>query len=246
MKATIQESGIKNVIIIGDKGFYCKDNLKLLEEEGLQYILPLKRNSNLIDYRILKEGAKKGFEGYFKFKKRFIWYYRCRSYPPVWVFVDDTLKAEEEQDYLGRIETHPELGYTIENFHRKIHTFGTIALITNLEGLPASKVFEYFKSRVAIEQMIDTFKNTLNADRTYMRSDYSMEGWMFINYLSLVYYYKIYQRLIEKDLLGEYSPLDVLLYLSKYRRVRVSTRWVDLEISKQTRKLIEILGLHIT
>jgi hypothetical protein len=79
-----------------------------------------------------------------------------------------------------------------------------------------------------------------------MRDDYSMEGWMFINYLSIVYYYKIYQRLMEKGLLSEYSPLDVLLYLSKHRRVKVSTYWIDLEIPKQTKKLIEILEGHIT
>jgi len=247
LKATILESGIKDVIIIGDKGFYSKDNIRLLAKENLQYILPLKRNSNLIDYRILKKGTKKDFKGYFRFKKRFIWYYRCgKEGLPVWVFVDHSLKTEEEQDYLGRIETHPEEGYTIEKFHQKEHAFGTIALITNLKKLPAPKIFEYFKSRVGIEQMFDTFKNTLQADRSYMRSDYSFEGWMFINYLSLVYYYKIYQRLVEKELLSGYSPADVLLYLSKYRKVKVSTHWIDLEIPKQTRKLIEALNLHIT
>lgn len=157
-----------------------------------------------------------------------------------------SLKTEEEQDYLGRIETHPEEGYTIKNFHQKEHTFGTIALITNLKELPASKIFQYFKSRVEIEQMFDTFKNTLQSDKSYMRSDYSLEGWMFINYLSLVYYYKIYKKLIEKDLLSRYSCSDVLLYLSKYRRVKISTHWIDLEIPKQTKKLIEDLGLHIT
>jgi len=69
---------------------------------------------------------------------------------------------------------------------------------------------------------------------------------MFINYLSLVYYYKIYHQLIEKNLLKEYSPLDLLLILSKYRKVKISTHWIDLEIPKQTKKLIEVLGLHIT
>ncbi|MCL6501000.1 MAG: transposase [Candidatus Pacearchaeota archaeon] len=246
LKATIDESRIKDVIIIGDKGFYSVDNIRLLEEEGLRYILPLKRNNHLIDYNILKEGTKKNFEGYFKFKKRFISYYRCGKELLIWVFGDDSLKVEEEQDYLGRIETHPEFGYTIENFYQKQPLFGTIALITNQKDIAAQKVFEYFKGRVGIEQMVDTLKNTLEADRSYMRSDYSMEGWMFINYLSLVYYYKIYQRLIERDLLSEYSPLDVLLILSKCRRVKVSTRWEDLEIPKQTRKLIESLDLHIT
>ncbi|MEW6215762.1 MAG: transposase [Nitrospirota bacterium] len=246
LKATIRESGIKDVIIIGDKGFWSKDNGRLLDKEDLRYVLPLKRNSHLVDYGIIKEGTKKGFSGYFKFKKRFIWYYNCGEALAVWVFVDDSLRVEEEQDYLGRIETHPEFGYTIEGFHQKQYTFGTIALITNLKGTSAPKIFEYFKSRVAIEQMMDSFKNTLEGDRSYMRNDYAMEGWMFINYLSLVYYYKIYQQLIEKDLLSRYSPSDVLLYLSKYRRVKISTCWMDLEIPKQTRKLIEDLGLHIT
>ena len=94
--------------------------------------------------------------------------------------------------------------------------------------------------------MFDTFKNTLEADRTYMRNDYSMEGWMFINYLSLLYYYKIYHHLIEKDLLSKYSPLDVLFYLSKYRKVKVSTHWIDLETPKQTRLLMETFSLPIT
>ena len=94
--------------------------------------------------------------------------------------------------------------------------------------------------------MFDVFKNILKADRSYMRGDYSMEGWMFINYLSLLYYYKIYHYLIEKDLLSKYSPCDVLLYLSKYRKAKISTHWINLEIPKQTRKLIEIFSIPIT
>ena len=94
--------------------------------------------------------------------------------------------------------------------------------------------------------MFDSFKNILEADKTYMRSDHSMEGWMFINYLSLVYYYKIYHNLIKRELLSRYSPLDVLLYLSKYRKVKISANWIDLEIPKQTRKLMEKLNLPIT
>ncbi|MEW6104629.1 MAG: hypothetical protein AB1630_12595 [bacterium] len=66
------------------------------------------------------------------------------------------------------------------------------------------------------------------------------------NYLSLLYYYRIYHLLIKYDLLTQYTPLDVLLYLSKYRKVKTSTQWIDLEIPKQTRKLIENLNLHIT
>ncbi|MCD6124972.1 hypothetical protein J7J62_07365, partial [bacterium] len=47
-----------------------------------------------------------------------------------------------------------------QDFHKKQHRFGTLALITNLEKVSAEKIFQYFKSRVEIEQMFDTFKNT--------------------------------------------------------------------------------------
>jgi len=49
--------------------------------------------------------------------------------------------------------------------------------------------------------MFDAFKNVLNADRTYMRDDYQMEGWMFINFIALVFYYRLYRLLADNSLL---------------------------------------------
>ena len=52
-----------------------------------------------------------------------------------------------------------------------------------------------------IEKVINVLKNFLNADRSYMRDEESLEGWMFINYIALMFYYKIYQLLLKYDLL---------------------------------------------
>lgn len=247
LKSTIEESRIKDAIIIGDKGFYSKENIDLLGQERLRYVLPLKRDNPLIDYAILEKGRKEDFEGYFSFKKRYIWYYKCGEGDlAIWVFVDERLKVEEQEDYLNRIETYPEFGYTIEGFHERQRTFGTIALITNLKELSAKEVFQYFKSRSEIETMFDVFKNILQADRTYMRTDRSMESWMLINYLALTYYYKIYHLLIKHGILNKYSVFDVVMHLSRFRKVRVSAHWIDLEIPKQSRKLIEKIKLPIT
>lgn len=49
MKTAIEESGLKNSLVIADKGFHCEENLVILEEEELKYIVPLKRNCTLID-----------------------------------------------------------------------------------------------------------------------------------------------------------------------------------------------------
>lgn len=244
MKATVAEAGIADITIIADKGFYSEANIALLEKNNLKYIIPLKRNSSLIDTKILRQGGKEAFEGYFKFKGRYIFYYRCEGSIPVYVFVDDELKAAEQKDYLSRIETHPELGYNIDNFKKLEHSFGTISLVSNL-GQPSQKIYNYFKSRVGVEQAFDSFKNVVCADRTYMRNNWSMEGWMFINYLALLYYYKIYHKLIEKELLDRYSPQDIVLHLSRCRKVKTKDMWIDLEIPKQTRILMEKLDIAL-
>ena len=133
-----------------------------------------------------------------------------------------------------------------KKFYENESRFGTIALITNLKRISGEKVYQYFKSRVEIEILFDALKNILQADRSYMRSDASLESWIFINYLSIIYYYRIYQKLITAKLLDKYSINDVILHLSKIRKVKISNHWIDLEIPKITRKLIEKLNLHIT
>jgi IS4 transposase len=144
-----------------------------------------------------------------------------------------------------RIETHPE-DNTIEGFYDKEHTFGTIAVITDLKEVSAEKVYQYLKARKEIEQLFDIFKNVLKADRTFMRNDYALEAWMLINFLSLQYYYRIYQMLLKRGILSRYSVSDVVFLMSKIRKVKVSTQWISLEIPKKTKRLMEALNVHIT
>jgi hypothetical protein len=101
--------------------------------------------------------------------------------------VNDTEKAKEELD----------------NFYKNHYMIGTIGVIKNTED-SVVKVYGMLKSRVNIEQMYDTFKNTLHEDRTYMRGEYEIEGWMMINFVSMLVYYRIYNILVEKDLLKKY------------------------------------------
>ncbi|MDG7038659.1 MAG: hypothetical protein JRN37_05835, partial [Nitrososphaerota archaeon] len=97
-----------------------------------------------------------------------------------------------------------------------------------------------------VEQAFDVFKNTLSADRTYMRDDYSLEGWFLINFVALLFYYEIYNLLRDKGLLSKYSPADVLVHLSRIHKLRVKNRWVTSEIPKKSGLMAEKLGLHIT
>lgn len=101
------------------------------------------------------------------------------------------------------------------------------------------RIYNLLKSRVEIEIMFDAFKNVLNADRTYMRDDYQMEGWMFINFIALVFYYRLYRHLVDNSLLKKYSPNDVLIHLSRIYKLKIQDEWITSEIPKKTRNILE-------
>lgn len=246
---TVREAGIQNVVMIGDKGFFSEDNVLELGEEKIHYILPLKRNSSLIDYTSLQKGDRRAFDGYFFFEKRAVWYYEYRlkngnlKGKRIFVFLDERLKSEEEKDYLSRIEKDDTK--TLKTFYENQYRQGTIALITDLDET-AERIYNLLKCRVKIEVMFDVFKNILNADRTYMRDDYQMEGWMFINFIALVFYYKLYRVLSDNSLLKQYSPKDVLVHFSRVHKLKIQNRWIMSEIPKKTRNIIEKLDIPIT
>lgn len=71
-KLGVKEAGLKNVIVVADKGFASQSNIELLQQEKLGYIIPLKRNNKLIQYDPIKCGNYQKFDGHFMFKKRYI------------------------------------------------------------------------------------------------------------------------------------------------------------------------------
>ncbi len=81
---SIKESKVKDIILVGDKGFYSADNIKELDAKKIRYILPLKRNSQLIDYSPLMQAGKKHFDGHFLFENRVIWHYEHVADVRIW------------------------------------------------------------------------------------------------------------------------------------------------------------------
>jgi len=239
---SLKESGLSQAVIIADKGFYSKANIQELEDNCLSYIIPLQRSSALINYKPLQPLDKKKFSGYFNYAKRPIWFYREGK---VTLFLDEELRLAEERDYLNRIETNPDK-YTIEIFHEKQHAFGTMAIISNLADSLPETLYNQYKSRCSIEQLFDSFKNLLEADRTYMRTDDGLEGWMFINFIALSWYYKIYARLLENQLLAKFSVSDVLERASKIKKVNINGEWYTSETTTKTLKLLSSIGCPIT
>jgi hypothetical protein len=50
--------------------------------------------------------------------------------------------------------------------------------------------------------IFDSYKNCLDADVSHMQNHYVMEGWLFVNFVAMIAYYKLYVRLRQAELLS--------------------------------------------
>lgn len=248
VKLSLKEAGIKDAVFIADKGFYSESNIIELENTELQYVIPLKRNHTLIDYKPLQKKGKKGLSHHFKFRDRYIFcsILKSKEGKTIYTFLDDRLKLEEEQSYLNRIDVQKEDKLSIKEFHKTAHTFGTFGILTNLSKKTPLEIYELYKSRMEVETAFDAFKNTLQADRTYMQNDQSLEGWMFINYLALLAYWRILKLLVSKELLSKVSVKDLMIHLSYIKKIRINGEWHQAEVTNKTKKLFAKLNYAIT
>ncbi|MDR0459887.1 MAG: hypothetical protein LBH62_00365 [Nitrososphaerota archaeon] len=89
----------------------------------------------------------------------------------VFLFFDERLRVEEERDFVLRVV---EKKLVLSEFFECQFCMGTIGVVTNC-GFGAARVFELLKERVEVEGVFDVFKNSLNADRLYMRDDLGLQ-----------------------------------------------------------------------
>ena len=245
LELAIITAGLRNAIVVGDKGFTSELNMEIIEQSDFSYILPLKRNSSYIDYKSI-DNNKMNMDGFFKYKKRYIWFKesKIKDKRRVIVFLDDQLRISEEQDYLDRIERKCE-NYSKEEFLRLQPRMGTITIIDNICDREAKEIYYTYKSRCEIEQLFDIFKNELSADTTYMHSIESLKGWLFINHLALMMYYRIFKLLKDNDILDKYSVDDVIAHLEHIYAVDVNTHWKLCPSSHKSSKLLKSINVNI-
>ena len=244
-KNSILEAGLQSAIVITDKGFYSQANVNLMQKENLQFIMPLKRDNAIINYKHIVNNKFKTGTSYFEHEKRIIWYkkFLLQDNLKLYLFLDEQLKAKEDKDYLTRIKTIPEK-YNIKNYHQKKNWFGTIAMLSDIDDKPQT-IYQTYKSRMEIEEMFDSMKNVMDADHTYMQDEQTLQGWMFVNHITMQWYQQLYIDLKEKKLLASISVNDVIQHLTDVKKININNQWYPNEITLYTQKLMAKLGSKI-
>ena len=244
MSLCVEEMKVENVIYIADKGFYSKENIAMMKLQCLQYIVPLHRNNNLIDYKPLREADFKRKLSYFIYQQRIIWYYRYQAEEESFItFLDESLRAHEESDYAARIITLPE-AYTKEKFIEKLDGFGTLTFTYNIKSEKScEEIYQAYKQRNEIETIFDAYKNFLSADIMYMQNRYVLEGWLTANFIAMIAYHKLYLRLRAAKKLDKYSPKDIIELSKSIYKLKINNEWKLSEITKKTRDLFKQLKI---
>lgn len=234
----VYESRLQNVILVTDRGFYAEYNIKELEDAALLYIIPLKRYMKCLTY-----ANDETYKQYFLFRNRFIWYreYKHKS-KRITQFLDKKLRQEEETTFLHHVDKGKK---TLAEYHEQKTQFGVISILTNTD-LPTKDVYNLYKKRIEIEVAFDAMKNSLDSDKTYMRSTESVRGYFFITFIALHLYSQILNHLRKKDLLKKYSVHDILMNLSKLYKIKLADKELTSEIPKKLQTILKQLDLPIT
>jgi transposase len=245
---TMEESGVAPCILIMDKGFYSLKNTGYLTKNKFNFICPLKRDSRLVKNENRAMLFEKMQAQYFEYMGKIIWYVKIQPADKnkvIYLYLDEELRIREERDYLIRVANKPQT-YSIEKFRRKKLQFGTLALLTNLSDKTEEQIYQIYKSRNQIEMMYDGFKGVLEADRTYMQNEETLQGWMLANHVALLAHHRIYQRLLSSGKIKKHSISAFVERLALVRKVRVNGQWVDTEVIKSSVKLFEQVGIPVT
>ena len=244
MALCVQEMEIENVIYIADKGFYSKDNIAMMKDQKLQYIIPLQRNNKLIDYSPLQAASFKQNLSYFIYQERITWYYKYEAEGEHFItFLNEGLRAKEESDYVSRIVTLPEK-YTSEKFTEKLNGFGTLTFTYEIRSeKTCEQIYHAYKQRNEIEIMFDSYKNFLKADLMHMQNRYVLEGWLTANFIAMIAYHKLYARLRETKKLSKHSPKDIIELVKSIYKLKINDQWKLTEITKKDAALYKLLKI---
>lgn len=242
------EMGAKNFIAINDKGFVKTGDQARLEEVGIPYLAPLKRNSPEYERTPLEKPGLTGFQGRFMYNGRIVWY---REQPVgkdakhrYILYLDETLRHLEQGTVRDSDDIGNETAAKVAKVAKRQLLCGTICLKTSLMEGDAKAIYSTYKIREEVEQLFDTYKAELDFNTTGMHSAETQEACLFLNHLSIMMAYRVYNVLRKNGALKRYAAVKTPeTYLWDVRVTNVGDGWQLEPIPKASRNAIEALGL---
>ena len=134
-----------------------------------------------------------------------------------------------------------ETGFTVIRKENEIAAatakHGFFILLTNAD-LTAKQVLTYYRNRDGVEKLFNSLKHGIDQNRLRVHSQESVEGILFINFISLILYSAILHGLREKKLSKKFTVEQVFYELRKLSVIEIDSK--QPMVSELTRKHKEI------
>ena len=248
--AHLDELEVKDVMFILDRGFYSASNIEDMDLQGIRFIIPLpfstKLSSQLISQS--KSELSSPLNGFY-YRNRLMFHierekdvalkkFRCRE--DVKDFIEGCLRGGSRLfEITGRAPSF-NLKRRVKAISRLINKMGRMILITNKIDLEKEEILSFYRKKDKLEKMFDVMKNEITSGRLRVRSQYSVEGRIFITFVSLILYSELHRIMKEKELYSKYTIPEVFFELKKLRVVKMTNGKEYLtEVSKKQRTLFE-------
>ena len=243
------EIGVANCVIIFDNGFYRKDNIDLILDSDVEFIVPLKRNTAEVpDEAKLFSSYDKVKTQHFQYNKRIIYYaeFPSRKHKgcKVHVFYDNERYRYLQENYFNRLSRAGDTDMTSDRIIRETGHFGVSILLNNRVAAP-EEIYRDYKSRWEIEEMFDTHKNTLGFKMNYETDYATQEAWAFIEFLALQMFYKIDGVLLNNQMIKSMNVEALLFMASRITQAKIGDKWNICNVTKKDKELFAKLGVEL-
>lgn len=127
----------------------------------------------------------------------------------------------------------------------RINRMGKMILISD-QDCDAILLLTWYRQRDSVEKAFDLLKNELDEQRLRVHSTETMQGKLFLNFLSTILYTAMLNKLADSGLNKNYALPEILTYLKKWRLVNLSNnKCVFTELSKKQREILALLKISI-
>jgi transposase len=236
LKASIADLDLTLITLIMDRGLFSEENIRVMLESNLNFVVPTRRNSSLYDK------VQKDLDGHFFYRQRLIKCVKtCYEERFLYLFEDVRLKEEEETTLYGFLD-EKKIGE--DEFRMGLLKAGRILMVSSLD-VDCMRVFEMYKQREEVEGHFDIFKNTLHSDLLYLQDAESIFGHLFVSFLSLYGYCVLQNILRSGGLLDSVSPLDLLEEFSSVYAITDGEKTILTEVPKKVKKLDDRLATDL-
>lgn len=235
-KDFLESNSITQGFIITDKGFsYNAAKNVFLDNPGLHFLIPLKRDSKIIDeYKALCMSHT--LSNRFGIESRKI---RMHDGRYLYSFRDPSIAKIEEEAW---VEEHKDYDPSaLEEMRRE---FGTIVFVSDLDAQP-EMMFAAYEERWELEILFRFYKHILQMDETRVHSELSVIGTEFINFLSTIILCRMRKAFYKVECLRKKPYKANIKLLRKGMMIRSSAEgeWLPRKLTEKEEKIFIELGL---